>query len=321
MELEIIKNFCLENNFKLVKILSSNLRKDTAVVLVTKENNKFILKIHGQEIPKVFKKKFDNELLFYSKNSGDNLLALISSGDNYFLLSFYGRAIRDLLDDVIDSEWTEIKENNLLQATLSLSDWFFFKNSKNFVPNNDEQNLTVEALFDRIGNLVSSGPPNTVRPKFEYFILRQVFKIIRGSLQKKLKKLIINWSIKNSKLMSENGHNDFHIRNVLSDETFKKLKLIDFENYASPGTWIAEILYFYATLHVCFYTKPIFQKQIENNLIDFIIKKEPQINEEELYSLFRVFCLAAEVNSRFRLRNQGIKFSSIIQFSLSVYLL
>ena len=156
--------------------------------------------------------------------------------------------------------------------------WFHNLQSDSGKMTNEQKNLIYNSWFDRIGNLLSSGPKGTSKPKFESFLLRQIFKIFSEKLKLKFIKIVQNWEYNNLHIISHYGHNDLHCNNVLSNYSLTKLKLIDFENISSPGVWLTDTLYFFANLHALFFSKHHIQEKIKDEVFKYILQKEPKLN-------------------------------------------
>ena len=108
-----------------------------------------------------------------------------------------------------------------------------------------------------------------------------------------------------------------NLTHVLIDKNLK-LKLIDFEKLSIPGIWVSDTLYFYATLYALVSSQRNMKKKVKKMAYDYIHKKEPKIETNDINHLIDIFCFAGESNSRFRLHNNGIKLSAILNFVLSI---
>jgi hypothetical protein len=309
---DFIFDFCEQNNLVLIEILNYNSRKDTSVfsAIERTSSEKVIIKLCGKNTSEKIYKSFLNEKFFYESKIFDYTPNLIKSNSNYIILEYLEHVS---LTEYVNNEFFKKNENHNLSKLLEKSK--FMLNSFHSLNNsNDEKKIDseiiVDRLFDRLGNLISSGPKNTKKIPLESFIVRQIFKINTFKIQKKFLSFVISWKSKNIRSLSKYGHNDLHCNNVLASDT---LKLIDFENLTSPGIWILDILYFYATLYALFSSKPIFQNEVKEHTISLIIEKDPRLVNDAKY-LVNLFFNAADVNSRFRIKNKGFKILKIIKF-------
>ena len=140
--------------------------------------------------------------------------------------------------------------------------------------------------------------------------------LLNSNLKRKLSKIVQVWLDNNIQFVSAYAHNDLHCNNVIIDKE-KNLHLIDFENLHSPGVWICDVLYFYATLFALFSSKPKIQNTIKKTAFNHI--KLQQLNlAENLCNLLDIFCRAADANSRFRLQKKGINIFKILSFFQSL---
>jgi len=322
MNKEFFSRFCHDHDFEFVKSLDENKRKDTAVLLVkSKTSNKnSVLKFYGSLAPSYSKEAIQKEINFYQQHNSEFLLTPVCLGENFICLEYYsGNPLRDEIDSKLFQESQNFDDIVLLEKARNMLDWFHYLEKGLFAANKTEAKFIVESIFDRIGNLMSSGPKKTTRPNFEYFILRQIYKILSPRFKNNLTKLINSWTQKNYNLLSKFGHNDLHCRNILTDKKIKTLKIIDFENLSSPGSWLSDLLYFYVTLYACFSSNRNMKEKIKKQTIHHIKEREPRFTMNEINNLINMFFLAAEVNSRWRLHDKGIKFNKIILFALSLF--
>jgi len=312
-----LQKFCKENNIDLIKVLVANQRKDTHLILVNDtKNKKLIVKLFSKNSPEIVKQSIRNEIDFYKKNSSDYLLQYISSGNNFFILEYFtGSPLPKIINEMFFQKNVDVSKEELLFSDLaSILNWFHnIQNGPCKIIKN-ERPLVYNSLFDRIGNLLSSGPKGTSALKFESFLLRQIFRIFSRKLKIKLMRLVEGWEDNNLLIISHYGHNDLHCNNILADKNLTKFKLIDFENTSSPGVWLTDTLYFFANLYAIFFSKYYAQKKIKDETFKYILHREPNLNPIEVKRLINLFCLSAEVNSRFRLVNKGLKLNKIFAF-------
>jgi len=307
-----ILDFCKQNSLDLIEILNYNNRKDTSVFSAIEKTSsqKVIIKFCGKNTSQKIYESFLNEKNFYESKIFDYAPNLIKSNSNYIMLEYLEHIP---LTEYVHNEFFIKNENPNLSKLLDKSKFmlnsFHSLNILNHKTKIDSE-IVVNRLFDRLGNLISSGPKNTEKIPFESFVLRQIFKINTSKIQKKFFSIVVSWKSNDVQFLSRYGHNDLHCNNVLISDT---LKLIDFENLTSPGIWLSDILYFYATLYALFSSKPIFQNQIQKYVISLIIEKDSRLANDAEY-LVNLFFSAADVNSRFRLKNKGFNFFKIMKF-------
>ena len=58
--------------------------------------------------------------------------------------------------------------------------------------------------------------------------------------------------------------------------------------------------------------------KIKDEVFKYILQKEPKLNSINTKQLINLFCLAAEVNSRFRLVDKGLKLNKIFAFVIAI---
>lgn len=320
MDKKYILNFCKEKDFEYVKSLDSNDRKDTAVILVKSniDQNHFVIKFFGNHAPKYSIDSIKKEISFYKNNKSEFLLNSKITGDNFICLEYLGHSLFDIIEKKIQNNSEKIFDDEFLKNIKRILDWFHSLDDE-YTYSKKNNKLVIDSLFERFGNLISSGPKGTHRPNFEYFILRQLYKLFSSKLKKNLTNIVNLWSQKNCKILSAFGHNDLHCRNILSSEDAKNLKIIDFENLKTPGSWLSDMLYFYATLHACFSSKSEFKIKIKKQALFHIQNKENKLHQKEISYLVDLFFLAAEVNSRWRINSSGIKFGKIFHLGYMLF--
>ena len=310
-----ILDFCKQKNLELIKILNYNNRKDTIVfsAIDNISSQKIVVKLCGKNTPSNIRTSFLNEIKFYELNTSYYIPKLIKSNSDYFILEYLEHIpLTEFINENFFKNNRDFNLSSFLNESKSmLISFHSLKNTNN--KKNIDSMMVVNILFDRLGNLISSGPKNTEKIPFESFLLRQILKIHTSKIQKKFLSLVTSWKSNNTKFLSGYGHNDLHCNNVLISDN---LKLIDFENVNSPGVWISDTLYFYATLYALFSSKPTFQNQIKEHTISLIIENDSKLTNDTKY-LVNLFFNAADVNSRFRLRNKGVKISKILKFLFS----
>jgi len=311
------QKFCKENGFQLEKILEKNDRKKTLVILVRKEKNSrlLIIKLFFPNAPSEIKLSFKKELDFYKKNFSEYLPKLETSGENFIGLSFFDGIPLPKYIQSISSQKQDFDLKLFLQRIHLMLDSFFFLNKVPDSLENKDEEIFVERLYNRIGNLISSGPKETKKNNFESFVLRQTFKMISSNLKIKLQDLVRLFLIEKANLRSSYGHNDLHCNNILINSNYRIIP-IDFEHLSTPGTWLSDYLYFIATLTALFSSNSYAKKMIKNYAIEYILRKEPKL-KRFANSLLEIFCSAGEANSRFRFET-GINLQKILNFSKSI---
>jgi len=313
MNENFLSQFCKEKDFIFIKSLNTNFRKNTAVVLVKSKLNDtyFVLKIYGEKGTL----GLNNELSFYEKYNSAFILKPKIIGKNFICLDYFDGSLRDIIDQKLNSNSNTFENLQFLKNLQKMFDWFHTLEQEYFSVSPLTKNLVIDSIVDRIGNLIASGPKGTTRPSFEYFLLRQIYKLFFKKFKKNLEILINDWTLKNYNLLSKFSHNDLHCRNILIEKNTKNFKIIDFENLTSPGAWISDLLYFYATLYACFLSDHKIKEEIRKHAIQHIIHRENRLNQNDIKKLVEIFFLSAEVNSRWRLNNQGINFTKILNFA------
>jgi len=314
-----IKQFCKKQGFSFKRFLHQNFDKDTAVIEILNQKTKesFVLKILGSNANNNVKKSLENEIQFYKKGNFSFAPKMFSSGDDYLIIEFlHGTSLREFIhSNFFQNKLPSKDESDLFEQISDVIHEFYASDKGIFKGNQNQIDLVSNVLFDRIGNLISSGPEFTEPQKFEQFILRQAFKLIQNNLRKNLIKVVHLWLENNIRFMSDFGHYDLHSENFLVG---KHCKIIDYGNYSQPGIWISDILYFYATLYASFSSKKDMQKKIISHAIKEISFFEPKLKTKPLLQLLNLFCFTADSNSRFRLHNKGIKFFKILSFLNSI---
>ena len=311
--------FCSSHGFILSKILDSNKRKDTVIILVEEKSSKFrfVVKIYGESAPENTKRLFKNEIEFYANNKSKYIPKMIITDKNFLVLNYIdGKTIREYIDfNRIQNNDEKPNVDYLLVESIGVLDWFYSLGKGVFESTQENVNLILDTLMGRIRNLIKSGPKNTSRSKFEDLMLNLMLKVFFPLIKKKIKKRILVWRNNNFKILSSYGNTDLHVNNFLVDSN--GLKLIDFENIISPGVWLSDILYFYASFYACFYSKTEKEK-IKTHAYNHILKIEPKFKRVDIISLLDIFCSSAEANSRFRLHDKGLKINKIMSFILFV---
>jgi len=310
-----IKKFCSSQNFEFLEILSTSDRKDTVIFTVRQNNNpkqKLVVKLCGPKTPTIIRSSVNKEIQFYENNSSHYISKLIISGKDFFVIEYNeGISLYEYFKKSF-SENDPTKLTDLLIETSSMLNSFHSFGNGRFEGEKTKTKFVVDILFDRIGNLISSGPKGTIKNNFEVFLLRQIFKLFSSKLKKTLLTIVESWLLTNAQFMSTYGHDDLHCNNVLVDNE-KNLKLIDFENLRSPGVWISDVLYFYATIYALFSSKSKIQGVIKQHASNYIRNQNSHLNSS-IDRILDLFCKAADTNSRFRLYNKGIKITKILSF-------
>ena len=310
------KNFCESKNFELIKIINFNKRKDSAILLVRSKNDQnFVIKIYGHNAPEEIKKSFEIEINFYKNFNFYGIPKLFDYGNNFFILEYFEGLS---LTESVKKYFLTPNEFNFSNSILSTFDWFYGLGSGIHSAKNNQKKFIIDSFLDRLGNLLTSGLKDSKKSKLESFFLRRFYKNNFEFLGMGLTKIVDCWINDNLKILSFYGHNDLHSNNVLVDQTLSKIKLIDFENIKSPGIWICDIIYFYGTLFALFSTKKELQNEIKSSALNYICTKEPNFNKNQIEIIIDIFCKAAASNSRFRLYDKGIKITKMLQYRNSI---
>jgi len=312
-----IKNFCEKEGLHLIEILNNNFRKDTVVFSAHKNNSttKIAVKLCGPQSSPEIHNSLLKEIKFYINNYSPYFPHLIKFDNNFFIMEYIGKmSLSNHIDTTFFKHQEKIPIDKLLHDIQLMLDSFHSLGDGKFEGKNIDSKIVVDKLFNRLGNLISSGPKNTKKIPFESFLLRQIFKLFTVKIKKKFFYNFEIWKNKNVKFMSTYGHNDLHCNNILVENN---LKLIDFENITSPGVWISDILYFYATLFALFSSKPLVQTKIKNHVLSYLINNDSSFNDNIEY-LVNLFCHAADANSRFRLKNKRLSILKILSFFNSI---
>ena len=304
-----------KNGFTFIKFLHQNFDKDTSVVKVSNKKTKEfgILKILGSKANDDVKSALESEIEFYQKGAYSYAPKMILFGKEHLAIEFFeGIPLREYVNlKFLKDEFSEKNELSLFEQLSKTLETFYSSGNGIFEGNKNDIALVSNTMFDRIGNLISSGPEFTQPSKLEQFILRQIFKLIRSDLKKNLTKIVRQWISDDVRLLSDFGHYDLHSENILVGKT---CKIIDYGNFKQPGIWISDILYFYATLYASFSSQKDFQEKIIIQAFSQLTNKESKLKNEKTLALIKVFCFAADVNSRFRIKNKGIKIPKILSF-------
>jgi thiamine kinase-like enzyme len=320
MNEKYLEDFCDQEEYQLLDIISTNIRKDTNIILVSNKNSdkKFIVKIFGQNTPDDIKSSFESEIKFYKTHSFNGIPKFFNAGKNFFALEFFDG---DSLPKIIDRYFFIDKQNDISKfftKVIPIFDWFFNLESGIYTAKDNEKKIILDTFLDRIGNLITSGPKNTNRSNSEAFLLRRFFKKNLQTLENNLEKIVDTWIENEIKILSHYGHYDLHCNNFLTDSNFSEIKLIDFENIKSPGIWISDIIYFHATLYGLLSSQKLLQNEIKNNACQYICHIEPKFDENQVQKVVDLFCSAADANSRFRLYNKGTKITKMLEYANSV---
>lgn len=315
-----LKDLCEKFDYSFIEFLHQNFDKDTSVSKIkdNKTNQFSILKILGPNANDHVKTAFSNEIEFYNGNTSVYAPKMLFSGENFLIIEFFPSVS---LREFIKSNFFKNNFNNnlfceLIQNISNVMDKFFKIENKIFVAKNSQIQFISNTLFDRIGNLISSGPEFTESSKFEQFVIRQFFKFSSKKLKNIIEKIVENLVSNDMMIMNNMGHYDLHSENILVGKT---CKIIDFGNYKKPGIWISDLLYFYSTIYASFSSNEIYQKRILELSFSYICSIEPSLKKTNFFQLVNLFCLAADSNSRFRIKNQGLKIFKLLKFVLTVY--
>jgi len=282
MEHDYLEKFCSSMNLNLIKKLQFNTRKNSylAVVGIKNSTKKFILKLLGNQSTQTMQSAFVKEVEFYNKNNSNYIPKLYRSGTNFLILEFFnGYTLPVYLDSFFFTKNSDCHPDKLISNLFSMLQWFHdieFEKGKTSI---NIQQITANALFDRIGNLISSGPRGSSNLKFESFLLRQIFKLYSNRIQRKFNSIIARWISEEIHILSKYGHNDLHCNNIMVDRDLN-VQLIDFENLTSPGLWIVDTLYFSATLFALFSSKKSSQERIKRLAYEYISVREPRLKTD-----------------------------------------
>lgn len=319
MENFFVEQFCEKNGFTFIEFLHQNFDKDTSVVKINNKKTKEfgVLKILGSKANDDVKNALENEIKFYQKGAYSYAPKMISCGKEYLAIEFFeGIPLREYINlKFLKDESSQKNELYLFDQLSKTLEQFYALGKGIFQGNKNDIELVSNTMFDRIGNLISSGPEFTQPSKLEQFILRQIFKLVRPDLKRNLTKIVKQWIADNVRLMSDFGHYDLHSENILVGKT---CKIIDYGNFKQPGIWISDILYFYATLYASFSSQKDFQEKIIAQAFSQLTNQEPKLKNDKTLALIKVFCFATDVNSRFRIKNKGIKIPKMFSFLSSI---
>ena len=313
------KNFCESKNFELIKIINFNKRKDSAILLVKSKNDQnFVIKIYGNNAPEEIKKSFQIEINFYKNFNFNGIPKLFDYGNHFFILEYFeGLSLTESVEKFFLNP-NKFDKFYFSNSILSTFDWFYDLKSGIHSAKNNQKKFIIDSFLDRLGNLLTSGLKDSKKSKLESFFLRRFYKNNFKLLEMGLTKIVDYWINDNLKILSFYGHNDLHGNNVLVDQTLSKIKLIDFENIKSPGIWICDIIYFYGTLFALFSPKKELQNKIKSYALNYICTKEPNFNKNQIEIIIDIFCKAAASNSRFRLYDEGIKITKMLEYRNSI---
>jgi len=315
-----LKDLCEKFDYSFIEFLHQNFDKDTSVSKIknNKTNQFSILKILGPSANNNVKSAFLNEIEFYKTNSSLCAPKMLFSGENFLIIEFIPSvSLREFIESTFfQNNFDDDLFCELIKNISNTLDQFFKIENKIFMPKKNQIELISNTLFDRIGNLISSGPEFTKSSKFEQFVIRQFFKFSSRKLKNNIVKIVINLVSNDVLIMNDIGHYDLHSENVLVGKT---CKIIDFGNYKKPGIWISDLLYFYSTIYASFSSNEAYQKQILQLAFSYICSIDPALKKTNIFELVNLFCFAADSNSRFRIANQGLKFFKLLKFILTVY--
>ena len=259
----VLKDLCEKFDYSFIEFLHQNFDKDSSVCKIknNKTNQFYILKILGPSANNNVKTAFSNEITFYKTNSSLCAPKMFFSGENFLIIEFFPSVpVREFIElNFFQNNFNDNTFSELTENISNVLDQFFKIENKIFVPKENQIQLISDTLFDRIGNLISSGPEFTESSKFEQFIIRQFFKLSSRKLKNLIEKIVTNLISNNVMIMNDIGHYDLHSENVLVGKT---CKIIDFGNYKKPGIWISDLLYFYSTIYASFSSNDIYQKKI-----------------------------------------------------------
>ena len=320
MKENFINQLCEKHNFTFIEFLHQNFDKDTSVAKIqNKQTNEFaILKILGTKANEDVKTAFENEVAFY--NSGEYSFApkMLFQENEYLIIDFFeGVPLREHIHENFLQNKIDEEKFSILVKEISLTlDQFFSSGKGIFTGKQTDVEIISDTLYDRIGNLVSSGPEFTQPSNFEQFVIRQFFKLISSKLKINLTKIVNEWISNDKSILSDFGHYDLHSENILVG---KNCKIIDYGNFKKPGFWISDLLYFYATFFASLSSKKNLQQKIIEQAFFQISSKEKNLKNNKTLALINLFCLAGDINSRFRIQNKGLKILKILEFVKAVY--
>ena len=316
----VLKDLCEKFDYSFIEFLHQNFDKDSSVCKIknNKTNQFYILKILGPSANNNVKTAFSNEITFYKTNSSLCAPKMFFSGENFLIIEFFPSVpVREFIElNFFQNNFNDNTFSELTENISNVLDQFFKIENKIFVPKENQIQLISDTLFDRIGNLISSGPEFTESSKFEQFIIRQFFKLSSRKLKNTIEKIVTNLISNDTMIMNDIGHYDLHSENVLVGKT---CKIIDFGNYKKPGIWISDLLYFYSTIYASFSSNYIYQKKISKLAFSYIYSIDPKLKQTNISELLNLFCFAADSNSRFRIVNQGLKIFKLLKFVRTVY--
>jgi len=316
----ILKDLCEKFDYSFIEFLHQNFDKDSSVSKIknNKTNQFSILKILGPNANNNVKTAFSNEIEFYKRNSSLSAPKMLFSGENFLIIEFFPSvSLREFIEsNFFQNNLNDNTFSELIENISNVLDQFFKIENKIFVPKENQIQFISDTLFDRIGNLISSGPEFTESSKFEQFVIRQFFKLSSRKLKNTIEKIVTNLISNDTMIMNDIGHYDLHSENVLVGKT---CKIIDFGNYKKPGIWISDLLYFYSTIYASFSSNYIYQKKISKLAFSYIYSIDPTLKQTNISELLNLFCFAADSNSRFRIVNQGLKIFKLLKFVRTVY--
>jgi len=316
----ILKDLCEKFDYSFIEFLHQNFDKDSSVSKIknNKTNQFSILKILGPNANNNVKTAFSNEIEFYKRNSSLSAPKMLFSGENFLIIEFFPSvSLREFIEsNFFQNNLNDNTFSELIENISNVLDQFFKIENKIFVPKENQIQFISDTLFDRIGNLISSGPEFTESSKFEQFVIRQFFKLSSRKLKNTIEKIVTNLISNDTMIMNDIGHYDLHSENVLVGKT---CKIIDFGNYKKPGIWISDLLYFYSTIYASFSSNYIYQKKISKLAFSYIYSIDPKLKQTNISELLNLFCFAADSNSRFRIVNQGLKIFKLLKFVRTVY--
>jgi serine/threonine protein kinase len=317
MNKKIIEKICDKNNLKILKTIHENPGKDSVVIHVKdSENIEKIIKICGDTASQKVKESFQNECEFYLKFRSMFIPEYINSNSNYIILEYFnGITLREFIKNNFGQENNSSIEQKIVNS-ISVIKWFHSLGNGICTSMNYKKESIGETLFDRIGNLATSGPRNSKKIWIESFIIRRTWNLYVKKLRFGISKLISLWEKENVSILSEFGHYDMHSENLLVNE--ESVKIIDFGNVKSPGVWISDCLYFSATVYAALNGNIVMQEKIKHKVIEHMILLEPKLKKTDLIKLTDVFFAAAEMNSRFRLQNKKLDILKILSFMKAV---
>ena len=118
MNEKYIEDFCDQEGYQLLDIISANKRKDTNIILVSSRNSnkKFIVKLFGQNTPDDIKSSFESEIKFYKTHSFNGIPKFFNAGKNFLVLEFFNG---DPLPKIIDQCFFIDNQNNISKLTIN----------------------------------------------------------------------------------------------------------------------------------------------------------------------------------------------------------